>query len=173
MVTKLISILFLSVVFVGCIQHKISLSNNIGFKNQLKLDGFYYTSINPKTKAVQKFFLYENGVILNMMAFDSVDLVDLEKQIQGFNKYSSKNKKNYLSWGVFELKNNNISITSWYPSSGGPLPVYVEKGGILNDSTFIIKWYETTKGKKVRDLNDVYRFHKFSPKPDSTNYVIK
>jgi hypothetical protein len=173
MVTKLITTLLLSTFLCGCYQHKINLSNNIGFKNQLKLNGFYYTSINPKTKAVQKFFLYENGVVLNMKAFDSVDLLDLEKQIQGFNKYHTKQKNNYLSWGVFELKSNKISLTKWYPSSGGPLLVYVKRGEILNDSTFVIKWYETTKGKKIKDLNDVYHFHKYSPKPDSTNNLIK
>lgn len=173
MVKKIISILLMCSFFVGCYQYKIYKPQNSGFNNQLKLGGFYFTSINPKTKAVQKNFLYENGIILNMMAFDSVDLTDLTNQIHDFNKYSSKNKKNYLTWGVFELENKSISITKWYPSSGGPLDVFTEKGVVLNDSTFIIQWYESRKGKKIKDLNEVYHFQKFSPKPDSVNYVIK
>ncbi len=157
----------------SCSPQKILMPKNVGLTNQLRLDGFYYTSVNPKTDAVKIIFLYENGVVLDMFSFDKVDTLFLTKRINEKYYKDKSQKKSYLDWGVYQLNNNQISITSWYPSSGGPLPVFVKKGSVVNDTTFVINWYETTKGKKLKDLNGVYKFVKFIPKPDSTNTVLK
>ena len=78
-------------------------------------------------------------------------------------------------WGVFNIKNNQILYERWCPSEP-PYRTYVREGNIINDTTFVItKLYRMVNGKKTEEseLNEVYHFKQFSPKPDSTNKFIK
>lgn len=166
------SLVFL--LFGSCKPKNIILPKNTGLTNQLRIDGFYYEKVNLNNDAVKVIFLYRNGVVCDLLTFEKLDMQVIREHINKFYNGTDNNIVNSrLHWGSFELLEKEISLTNWYPSSGGPLPVYVKKGIVLNDTTFVIKEYETTKGKKKGDLNDTYKFVKFSPKPDSTNNFIK
>ena len=158
--------------FWSCKPKNIILPKSTGLTNQLRIDGFYYQKVNPKNDAVKVIFLYKNGVVLDLLTFEKLDIQAIRNHIKEYYDDNRRND-NRLSWGIFDLKNLQISVTNWYPSSGGPLPVYVQKGVVLNDTTFVMNRLEKTNGKKIEDINSTYKFVQFSPKPDSTNTVLK
>ena len=53
------------------------------------------------------------------------------------------------------------------------MPVYLDKGEIQNDSTFLITKSIRSKTGEEKELNEIYHFKQFSPKPDSTNVFVK
>jgi hypothetical protein len=131
----------------------------------LKIDGIYYKeSENFEGLYFQRYALYRNGIIRDLGASSSID------------DPSFLSGKSKINWGIFQVEGSIIKFERWYPSSGGGLPAYVRAGEILNDTTFVItESYRMQKGKKteIRERNEIYHFHKFSPKPDSTNTFIK
>ena len=81
-------------------------------------------------------------------------------------------KKNKSSWGLFEVIGQQIKFERWYPSSGGPLPVFVRRGKIINDTTFIITETYKSDGTERNIVNESYHFRKFSNKPSNNNPFI-
>jgi hypothetical protein len=140
--------------------------------NQLKLNGYYYfKGVGVNESLVSVNFYYSNGVMLHVGGF-RLTLKEIDEYIKKYilNYNYSKYK---LGWGVYNLNGNKILFERWYPSSGGPMPIFVNSGFILNDSTFTIELIKNKKGNKINSENETYHFRQFSPKPDSTNKWIK
>ena len=134
--------------------------------NQLKTNGYYYQS--SYDYMVRPYFLYDNGILISIGGG--------EKTFEELDDYIRKNyvrdswyKRNKYVWGVFFVYNNRISINRLsedYPHRG-----YVLEGIILNDTTFhLTKFYSENR---EQELNEIYCFREFYPKPDSINKYIK
>ena len=179
------NILYLIIVlsFCGCCdpfgikKEKFNLQKNNIQSNNLKLDGYYY-DINAFDQSKNDYMIdvhiiYRNGLITSYGGgsyLNKLNELDLKLQDQDF---IDKIKNNKYYWGLVEIKSNNIKFEKYYPNS--PWQLYTKEGTILNDSTFqITKFYKINCGKKSeeKDINQIYHFHKFSPKPDSTNNFL-
>ena len=133
--------------------------------NELKTDG-YYSYYFSEGKSYGTFF-YKNGVVLDVPGKDgnySEERFLDEELIKHV-----KQHKSY--WSIFEINNDTIIIQGWGYSDGGGLPVVTRYGKVLNDTTFVINKSEC-RGK-ITEINEVYYYRQFSPKPDSTNVYIK
>jgi len=156
------------------IEDKLTLTKQVYSGCQLRIDGYYYYSAD--NKLYDTYFLYRDGLIINGGGSSSLTPFEsFEKEFSSSytNEYLSNSK---YAWGLFNIQGDSILIERWYPSSGGPLPVYMRMGKVLNDTTFVItESYRMKKGKKteVDSESETYHFRQFSPKPDSTNIFIK
>lgn len=143
--------------------------------NQLRIDGYYFRKeVFDGEETGVPFFLYKNGIILNLGGFDVGNQNEWEQNINGSEIETARNHK--MSWGIFIIEGSLIKFEKWYPSNSRNLPAYIREGIILNDTTFkITKSYRMQNGKKTEtDKEDeLYYFKHFSPKPDSTNTFIK
>lgn len=138
--------------------------------NNLKLDGYYY--YNPTgidSSITVGLFLYKNGVVLDVGGIKSKDL----KQMDNYIKSAYNFQKYKIGWGVLKAHKNEITYETWVSSSGGGFPTVKRSGEILSDTTFVIRKTYDQSSKKNRFEKTIYRFRKFSPKPDSTNKFIK
>lgn len=151
---------------------KLTLDKQDYTGNQLRIDGYYYEKFEGKYYSL--YFFYEDGTVLyGDGGFTEKEFIEHEKQFT--NEVWLNGVKNYKAyWGVFNINNDSIAFERWYPSSGGPFPAYLRTGKILNDTTFVItKSVRSKNGKEEQQLNEVYHFKEFSPKPDSTNNFVK
>lgn len=71
------------------------------------------------------------------------------------------------------MENSVIKIEQWYPGVGGPHPVRIKTGTVLNDTTFRLTESTNQKGRDRKTIDQTYHFRQFGPKPDSTNRFIK
>ena len=126
--------------------------NYIG--SELSTDGFYY---KKKDDQYLVFFLYRNGVFYGGLFHHATNLEDLTNTI------SIKNVEDvpYL-WGIYQVLNENLIVEKWESGTGGPYPVYQMGAEIINDTTLLFD----------NSLYDTMYYHKYSPKPDSTNVWI-
>ena len=139
--------------------------------NQLRINGYYFQEKDDNIFTI--YFFYDDGTILyGGGSFPLNEIEDYESQFKS-PEWISSVKASKIRWGVFQITDNKISFEKWYPSSGGPAPVYIRSGEILNDTTFLITKSIRSKTGEAKDLNEVYHFKEFSPKPDSTNNFVK
>lgn len=134
--------------------------------SELRVDGYYY---HESDDAYEVFFFYRNGTTL-YGGFPLMSEIANKETTYLNGSYYNFIKNDKTSWGRFIIEGNVISREFWRPSSGGPSEVYTHSGVILNDTTFqITKAWRSCKPKKKNDLDRVYHFKQFLPKPDSTN----
>ena len=117
-------------------------------------------------------FFYRDGTLFSGGDVYENKLNEYEQKYQDGSFFDSK-KDNKLYLGLFNIDTDIIKIEKWYPSSGGGMPVYLHSGEILNDTTFVITQSIRPKTGEQKELNEVYHFKEFSPKPDSTNTFIQ
>ncbi len=89
-------------------------------------------------------------------------------------EWQNQVKKLKHRWGLFNIDGSNILFERWYPSEP-PLKVLTREGEILNDSTSVINnFYKVENGSKIflEELNEIYHFKGFSPKPNSANVFV-
>ncbi len=136
--------------------------------NQLRTDGYYYTRFD---NIYSVYFFYSDGIVLSG-GFVYED--ELEEYEMGYKdgSFVASIRNNKLYWGGFAIDLERILIEKWYPSSGGGMPVFRQEGEIQNDTTFIITKSVRPKTGEEKELNEVYHFKAFSPKPDSTNSFV-
>ncbi len=139
----------------------------------LKIGGYYY-NINQgvETDYCDIYFLYRDGTLYKGGS-GSFEKSDIPPDVQRIDTLIYKNvlKNSLTNWGIFKISNDQIEYDMRY--SRIDATVYRNKGVIINDSTFIINSVSKTNGKDVKRKNDIYHFHSFHPKPDSTNKFIK
>ncbi|MCP4458561.1 MAG: hypothetical protein GY816_11140 [Cytophagales bacterium] len=134
---------------------------------QLRIDGYYYKFDNQTNTIATTYFFYEDGTLLHGGGWPFKTGFDgLEENFRSEN-WLEMVKGNKLKWGLFNIDGNKLSFERWYPSSGGPNPAYVRSGEILNDTTFLISKSVRPKTGEAKELNEVYHFKEFYPKPDS------
>lgn len=150
--------------------------NNL--KTNLRLDGYYvykFSQVNSGEDLSIPKFIYKNGVILNLFTRPTHSDISIQSYINGeFSEYFEKIKNDRTSWELVSISEKNITI-EWRNTSLGPKnqKTIIEKGIILNDTTFKITSLHDRKGQLVKSVSNVYEFKKFSPKPDSANKFIK
>jgi len=137
--------------------------------NQLRINGYYYTTFSD---VYIIYFLYSDGTLFSGGHIYKEDLVTYEKSYRDGSFWASHKDKR-LYWGLYQINSNNIKIEKWYPSSEGGMPVYLHSGDILNDTTFVITKSVHSKTGEEKELNEIYWFKEFSPKPDSLNSLIR
>ena len=151
---------------------KLTLERRDFLGNQLRIDGYYYFMTEDNLHYT--YFFYENGIIIhgggNAPNTSPIEFIENQFKSESYLK-ALKNHK--TAWGVFQIEENRISFERWYPSSGGPAPVFIRSGEILNDTTFVITQSTRSKTGEQKKLNEIYHFKEFSPKPDSTNTFIQ
>lgn len=137
--------------------------------SELRTGGYYYNEYIEGYYTV--YFFYQNGVVLYGSSFPINELSEQESQYKNGTHYKYAESFKYY-WGVFQVEGDKIAFERWYPSQP-PLKVLRRSGIILNDSTFQITKSMRTDGSNAKDINELYHFKAFSPKPDSVNKFIK
>lgn len=139
--------------------------------NEFRLDGYYY--FLQKEKIFSTYFFFRNGVVINGEAADpnSPDPIAFMDEVFSSESFADQIKRGKTRWGLFEIQGDSIVFERWVIAEGG-YPVMRFSGNILNDTTFVITRAEYPQSGKVFQQNDLYHFHAFSPKPDSTNVFI-
>ena len=166
----LYSILGIFILNIGCTQlqgedDKLTLDKRPYVGKELRLDGYYYQVM--QTGHWRVYFLYRDGIILHADDFLPDRLEEKEETFRNGQCYEIA-KKYKIDWGVFHIDSNEIKFEKWFPSDGGPLPVYISVGNILNDSTFHISKTQRSNGsEQAIDKDWLFHFRPFSPKPDS------
>lgn len=141
--------------------------------SELKTNGYYYrvSQDNIGNVTYQIYFLYRNGVVLYGGFPLLSELPEIELSYANGTYYAEANNK--TNWGRFDINGNQIRLEKWFPSSGGPAPVYMHSGTIINDTLFHITTSRESHGdNSAKPLDYYYYFKPFSPKPDSTNSFV-
>lgn len=92
----------------------------------------------------------------------------LNRRIVGDDKGAYK--ENIFQRGVYSIDGRNIILQHYYGTGGGPNLIEYH-GEILNDTTFVIQLEKSYESQSKERLEILYKFKKFSIKPDSTNYI--
>jgi hypothetical protein len=126
--------------------------------NELRTDGYYY-EMGGNGQIWNTFFFYRDGVVLNGGS-GNVGMT-LEDMDNNFQSEAFRNSIGKYSWGVFVINGDNITINRWTysPGLGSGLPTLLQKGKIVNDTTFYLEQGEQQL---------YHHFRHFYPKPDST-----
>jgi len=167
-------LLSLGVLFASCEKLGLCKDGEFTFPREednsglLKLSGYYYNISEEYPNSVKIILLNQNGVIIGSMG-GSLE----EVQNESIKLTVHENFKNWKSgWGIYRIKNGNIEIQSWQTIQSPCKPIKVEKGEILNDSTFKITSWQDCRKRKINEVEEIYEFKSYSPKPDSINSFI-
>lgn len=151
---------------------RLTLDCNPYLGQSLRIDGYYYLSRLNTEENTNVFFIYNNGVILSMGSFP---LKELEKRESIFlnSSFLSKNSRIKFQWGIYQIdsKQSTITYEKWYPSQR-PYAAYRKIGKIMNDTTFILTESMRIDGSEKSVIEEIYKFKKFKPKPDSVNTFV-
>lgn len=137
--------------------------------NKLKLNGYYYSKILHNDTLVDIYLLNQNGVFsIPHCSSNFLTNVETGNITIDIPELAYKYKSH---WGIYKITDDSIEIQKWMPENNGCVYVEAFKGIILNDSTFAItKWYAFDRGGIYGTIDTIYsiwKFHKYSPKPDS------
>lgn len=138
---------------------------------EIRTDGFYYQKWDNENSFNNIAFFYKNGIVLNVGKSGLISEIIQQAENSINNNY--KNAKGF--WGLFIVNSNSIIYERWVGTEEG-YKVYREEGNIMNDTTFVMTTVSRMKkGVKVdtKQIERIYYFKEFSPKPDSTNVFIK
>jgi len=136
-------------------------------KELLNIKGVYYCEFDW---GYHLQFIYKNGVVLSMAGnSDKSQTLDLQFRqiVKGWKE--SKYQENRYLWGAVEVANGGIFINRWQAGGLGPTYIKTEKGKILSKESFVIF---SISGNELEKY-ETYKFHPYSPKPDSTNSFIE
>jgi hypothetical protein len=83
----------------------------------LRYDGYYYTEyIAGGEHRYEVKFLYRNGIFLVGQGFSSLELKDLDREVESSRFYENENT--FWIWGVYRLINDEIiEFQRWYPAA--------------------------------------------------------
>ena len=162
--SKIITILCMPTLLCCCKDDELSLSRVPYTGNELRIDGYYYNNIG----SLNVHFFYRNGIV-RYGGGGYKDFEEFEKCVRNSNIPGNS----ITDWGVFLINSSDIKFERWYSSSGGGAPAYIREGKILNDTSFHITVSYRSNGSERREIDELYHFREFSPKPDSTNNFIK
>ena len=144
--------------------------------NELRIDGYYYR-IAKESDGSNRIYdiscFYRNGILLNMGG-GTLSLEKTDEYIRkSFIEDSPNPKHDWFRWGLFVINNQTIKFERYYAANDITRWTYIREGKILNDTTFRITVFYRSDGSERREVDEIYHFRQFSPKPDSTNNFIK
>jgi hypothetical protein len=147
---------------------KLSLSKKEYNGHQLKIDGYYY-NVNKFSNKASVYVFFKNGVLLNAGAGYDLTVPNNIELALSSPDLINKLKQDKTCWGLFRIDSNIIEFERWYHSGGSQKKVFVNSGIIINDTTFHITSSRRSDGSDKKFEDEIYKFRKYSPKPDSTN----
>jgi hypothetical protein len=169
-------ILLFALSILSCKDTKLVIPKENNISQKLNLNGYYYLkSKTSEEYSSNVYFLYQNGILLNIGSPKYYDELTISNYINNeILKFKSVYKNKYY-WGLYKVFDNHIEFEKWESKSGpgGRLKTVYYKGQILNNNSFKITNAYNNYQKKNYEVNDIYEFRPFSPKPDSTNTFIK
>ena len=139
--------------------------------SSLRLDGYYFSEFESDQPNLRIYFLYKNGIILSGSSPSIVDLAAIEEEFRN-GEYYNTIKDVKFQWGVYQIEGSEIKFERWYPGER-PYEVFLRSGLILSDTTFRITTFSKPDGSDAEVRDELYKFKKFSPRPDSTNIFIE
>lgn len=176
---QLLLLLSLCILITCKTPQKLSIDHGDYLGDDIRMDGYYYYFDGNK---FNDFFLFTNGVYYggpgmgSITDLDSSPLDSMDEEIREYHLFRERHLPLQYEWGIFSIEELEIQIERWIPSSGNyGYPTQILEGKILNDTTIL---FHTQIGdgsgkKKVKNIDMIYHFRQFSPKPDSTNIYIK
>lgn len=156
-----------------CKDDALTITRTNNNSDKLRLDGYYYgdlSGINADHPNVYLF--YQNGIFSNA---NSYNLSDAETGNITLN-FPDLKYKHKGDWGVYNIEGNNIEIEYWISKHCDGVGLFYENGIILNDTTFKITYWRHSVGGKTeqeKNIDAIFRFQEYSPKPDSTIKFIQ
>jgi hypothetical protein len=175
-ILRKISILIIFITGVSCESVEPFSLTKVEFSSSTKkINGYYYFKANEGYKL---FFLNKNGFYVFIEVLSSPkNIQELDKNLIAVIKNINTVKSTY-HYGIFNVVNNDIKIERWLSGNGGKYPVQYLSGKFENDSTILITQkvgdeIYRKKNKPVYNINELYNFRSYSPKPDSTHKLIK
>ncbi len=147
-----------------CHDAELGFSRQSNISNKIRLDGYFYEDSNG-TGYSKVYLLYQNGVSYNGLSSTRI------KDIENNSFAPTVNKDVKSGWGVYRIEGNHIEFQNWVFSVGCK-PVITRKGTILNDTTIKLTSWQNSNSDESNNINTILLFHKYSPKPDSTNNFI-
>ena len=136
--------------------------------NELRIDGYYYHRNNDSNARTNVCFLFRNGVMFNSGTYWTNDLDEVEQNLTTFHEKGWFDKQLH-GWGVFNVNVDRFENEQWCAICGHVLR-YV--GRVENDTTIhLLQCIDPLAG--VSPMDEIYKFKKFSPKPDSIKFFIK
>jgi hypothetical protein len=143
--------------------------------SELRIDGYYYKYYEcyKGSNCIDMRCFYRNGIILDMGGV-ALSLEEADEYIQSkFIEGSTHPNYEYSKWGLFIIDGQIIKIEQYYATDDITRWTYIREGVILNDTTFLITVFYRSDGKERVEVDEIYHFRHFYPKPDSTNNFIK
>jgi hypothetical protein len=150
---------------------ELSLIRKDNTSKKLKLTGYFYNEFTDNSNKVQIYFLYQNGIIMYGLTQDKNNLISFEEDFRSGKFYLDYAHNKYI-WGIYEINAEVFKFERWYPSEK-PHRTSIREGLIQNDSTFTIKKSYKADGSDLVERDELYKFKKLNPKPDSTNMFVK
>jgi hypothetical protein len=169
---KILLVLFIASCLLSCDEFRddmMTLQKQFYYGNELRTDGYYYRYDN--NTYITPWCFYRDGCLLVISGRRS-DLQEADDHIIQVYIRNFNYKQSQHHWGIFHINNNNI-VMQHYRGDNYRTIVKVEEGHILNDTTFQITIRYRVNGEDRENINEIYHFRQFSPKPDSTNQWIK
>lgn len=163
-------ILLFMLISIGCRkQEKVSIERVDYTGIELRTDGYYYSLEETE---IGLMVLFRNGVLFSYGKYgiNQYSLSDLENDIIGSEIVNESIDNSEFGWGVFSIDNSDVFYE--YYSTGAPIsPVktWAFEGVIIDDSTFQLQKFINNYTDEEIQIEEIYYFKQYSPKPDSTN----
>lgn len=143
--------------------------------SNLRIDGYYF-SARTLADGIPIAIFYRDGVCFHCFfgatgASDTLKYIETEILLdEGF---INKLKSEPSCIGVYQVAGNSLTFETWERVGSRKIITFSHFAEILNDTTFFLRKRVNNDQNVTREENIIYRFKKFSPKPDSTNTFIK
>jgi hypothetical protein len=170
-----ILLIILSVTFASCRKlglckdDELTITRQANNSSSMKLNGYYYNPWGTNSEYAYVTIFFENGVLYKGPGYRLEEIMNDKADLRAL---IDRKREVKAGWGIYKIRSGMIETQSWEISQGCN-PVVVEKGKILNDSTFQITSWAYSDSEDIEAVNRTYRFRSYSPKPDSTNNFIE
>lgn len=136
----------------------------------IRTDGYYYKTYgNPERMDIYLF--YNNGIAIYGETPLTTELSSHEEKFRNGSYYDLIKDKKYY-WGLFNIEDSMIKYELW-KLENLYCKALLYSGKVLNDTTFRITQSMRSNGENLTNVDWLYHFREFSPKPDSTNGFIE
>lgn len=134
--------------------------------NALRYDGYYYTEYTAGGQHQFEIkFLYRNGIFLVGQGFSSIELDDLDREVESSKFYENENK--FWIWGIYRVINDtSIEFQRWFPAARRDC-LYIHSGDIESTESFSLTHSVSVRDFKHYEKDKKYYFRKADFKPDS------
>lgn len=156
---KIIFIIFIAGILIGCSLPKLSIEKSDIRSGIIKTNGFYYNRPD-----YWSFIFYQNGVIGNGLGVSEKKIETLISNYSDPNFTVSRYNVPYV-WGLFKITDDSIYIEEWESREWAAYGKHKFSGLVLNDSTLLLN-------HPVVGL-DTFYFYYLPVKPDSTNKFLR